>query len=150
MYRRDVIRALGSLFGLRALATRSVRAAATRGPARSHARRHDRPLQRPAPAPPPAPGAAPPASPPAASRHDALSIEVFGPRGHELRYMPCQPNEIPARLIAAGKRPPPAPMAREVEVEYTEEFQSWCNPFTEGERDRKDLLEPDRGSSRRR
>ena len=36
--------------------------------------------------------------------HDALAIEVFGPRGHKLGYVPRRRNEMPARLVDAGKR----------------------------------------------
>ena len=105
MHRRDVIRGLGSLFAVGALATRTVRAATPREIllARMHiagTAYHDaealadrlRPGQR--LALPRQPG----------NRHDALAIEVFGPRGHKLGYVPRQRNEMPARLIDAGKR----------------------------------------------
>ena len=105
MHRRDVIRALGSLFGPSALATRRVRAAAPREIllARMHVAGtayYDaeavadrlRPGQRLALRRQPG------------NRHDALAIEVFGPRGHKLGYVPRRRNEMPARLIDAGKR----------------------------------------------
>ena len=38
------------------------------------------------------------------NRHDALAIEVFGPLGHKLGYVPRRRNEMPARLIDSGKR----------------------------------------------
>lgn len=38
------------------------------------------------------------------NRFDALAIEVFGPEGHKLGYMPRGRNEMPARLMDAGKR----------------------------------------------
>ena len=36
--------------------------------------------------------------------HDALAIEVLGPRGHKLGYVPRRSNEMPARLLDAGER----------------------------------------------
>ena len=36
--------------------------------------------------------------------HDELAIEVFAPEGHKLGYIPRRYNEIPARLMDAGKR----------------------------------------------
>ena len=36
--------------------------------------------------------------------HDALAIEVFGPAGHKLGYVPRQYNKMPARLMDAGQR----------------------------------------------
>ena len=105
MRRRDVIRALGSLFGVGALATRRVRAAAPREIrlARMHVAGtayYDaeavadrlRPGQRLALRRQPE------------NRYDALAIEVLGPEGHKLGYVPRQRNEMPARLIDAGKR----------------------------------------------
>ena len=104
MHRRDVIRALGSLFGVGALATRPVRAAAPRevllarmhvaGTAYYDAERvadRLRPGQRLALRRQPG------------NRHDALAIEVVGPRGHKLGYVPRRRNEMPAQLIDAGK-----------------------------------------------
>ena len=38
------------------------------------------------------------------NRYDALAIEVLGPGGHKLGYVPRRRNEIPARLLDAGKR----------------------------------------------
>ena len=106
MRRRDVIRVLGSLFGVGALATRRrVRAAAPREIllARMHvagtayydaeaAVGRLRPGQRLALRRQPG------------NRYDALAIEVLGPRGHKLGYVPRRRNEMPARLIDAGKR----------------------------------------------
>ena len=105
MRRRDVIRVLGSLFGVGTLAARRVRAAAPREIllARMHVAGtayYDaeavagrlRPGQRLALRRQPA------------NRHDDLAIEVLGPRGHKLGYVPRRSNEMPARLIDAGKR----------------------------------------------
>ena len=105
MHRRDVIRALGSLFGVGAIATRRVRAAAPREIllARMHvagtayydaeaAVGRLRPGQRLALRRQPG------------NRYDALAIEVLGPRGRKLGYVPRRRNEMPARLIDAGKR----------------------------------------------
>ena len=105
MHRRDVIRALGSLFGVGALATPPVRAAAPREIllARMHVAGtayYDaeavadrlRPGQRLA------------LRRQSGNRHDGLAIEVFAPRGHKLGYVPRQHNEMPARLIDAGER----------------------------------------------
>lgn len=106
MRRRDVIRVLGSLFGVGALAARRVRAAAPREIllARMHVAGtayYDaeavagrlRPGQRLALRRQPG------------NRYDELAIEVFfGPRGHKLGYVPRRSNEMPARLIDAGKR----------------------------------------------
>lgn len=36
--------------------------------------------------------------------HDEFAIEVFAPEGHKLGYIPRRYNEIPARLMDAGKR----------------------------------------------
>ena len=104
MRRRDVIRALGCLFGVGALATRRVRAAAPREIllARMHVAGtayYDaeavadrlRPGQRLALRRQPG------------NRYDALASEVLGPEGHKLGYVPRQRNEMPARLIDAGK-----------------------------------------------
>lgn len=38
------------------------------------------------------------------NRYDALAIEVLGPDGHKLGYVPRRRNEMPARLMDAGKR----------------------------------------------
>ena len=106
MRRRDVIRVLGSLFGVGALAARRrVRAAAPREIllARMHvagtayydaeaAVGRLRPGQRLALRRQPG------------NRYDALAIEVLGPRGRKLGYVPRRRNEMPARLIDAGKR----------------------------------------------
>ena len=105
MNRREVICALASLFGVNAFATRRVRAAASREIllARMHVAGtayYDaeavadrlRPGQRLALRRQPG------------NRYDALAIEVVGPRGHKLGYVPRRRNEMPARLIDAGKR----------------------------------------------
>ncbi len=104
MRRRDVIRVLGCLFGVGTLATRRGRAAAPREIllARMHVAGtayYDaeavadrlRPGQRLALRRQPG------------NRYDALAIEVLGPEGHKLGYVPRQRNEMPARLIDAGK-----------------------------------------------
>ena len=121
MHRRDVIRALGSLFGVGALATRRVRAAAPREIllARMHVAGtayYDaeavvdrlRPGQRLALRRQPR------------NRHDALAIEVFGPPGHKLGYVPRRRNEMPARLIDAGKR-------LSARTESIERRRNWLN-----------------------
>lgn len=36
--------------------------------------------------------------------HDGLAVEVLEPEGHKLGYLPRSCNEIPARLMDAGKR----------------------------------------------
>ena len=105
MRRRDVIRVLGALFGVGTLAARRVRAAAPREIllARMHVagtayydaeavahRLH--PGQRLALRRQPG------------NRYDDLAIEVLGPRGRKLGYVPRRHNEMPARLIDAGKR----------------------------------------------
>ena len=36
--------------------------------------------------------------------HDEFAIEVLTPEGHKLGYIPRRINEIPARLMDAGKR----------------------------------------------
>ena len=105
MRRRDVIRVLGCLFGVGTLATRRVRAAAPREIllARMHVAGtayYDaeavadclRPGQRLALRRQPG------------NHYDALAIEVLGPEGHKLGYVPRQRNEMPARLIDAGRR----------------------------------------------
>ena len=38
------------------------------------------------------------------NRYDAFAIEVFGPAGRKLGYVPRRRNEMPARLMDAGKR----------------------------------------------
>ena len=38
------------------------------------------------------------------NRYDALAIEVLGPEGHKLGYVPRRRNEMPARLMDAGIR----------------------------------------------
>ena len=38
------------------------------------------------------------------NRHDKFAIEVLTLEGHKLGYIPRQYNEIPARLMDAGKR----------------------------------------------
>ena len=37
------------------------------------------------------------------NRYDALAIEVLGPEGRKLGYVPRRRNEMPARLMDAGK-----------------------------------------------
>ena len=105
MHRRVVIRALGVLFGVGGLTARRLRAAAPRGIllARMHVagtsyydaaavaerlRLGQRLALRRQPE----------------NRYDALAIEVLGPEGHKLGYVPRRCNEMPARLIDAGKR----------------------------------------------
>ena len=105
MRRRDVIQALASLFSVGALASRRVRAAAPReillarmhvaGTAyydaeavADHLLTGQRLALRRQPE----------------NRYDALAIEVLGPEGHKLGYVPRRGNEMPARLIDAGKR----------------------------------------------
>ena len=63
----------------------------------------------------------------------------------------AEPAE-PARKLARDMAPctPQARPRAEVEIEYTEEFESWWNRLTEKEQDRKALLEPDPRSTRRR
>ena len=105
MHRRDVIRALGSLFGVGALATRRVRAAAPReillarmhvaGTAYYDAEAVADLLR---------PGQHLPLRRQPDNGYDALAIEILGPEGHKLGYVPRQRNEMPARLIDAGKR----------------------------------------------
>ena len=103
--RRDVIQALCGLLGVGTLATRRVRAAAPRQIllARLHvagtayydaeaAADRLRPGQRLALRRQPE------------NRYDALAIEVLGPEGHKLGYVPRRRNEMPARLMDAGKR----------------------------------------------
>ena len=105
MRRRDVIQALCGLLGVGTLATRRVRAAAPRQIllARLHvagtayydaeaAADRLRPGQRLALRRQPE------------NRYDALAIEVLGPDGHKLGYVPRRRNEMPARLMDAGKR----------------------------------------------
>ena len=121
MNRRNVIRALASLFGVSALATRRVRAAAPReillagmhvaGTAYYDAeavadrlRSGQRLALRRQPR----------------NRYDDLAIEVFGPRGHKLGYVPRRRNEMPARLIDAGKR-------LSARVESIERRGNWLN-----------------------
>ena len=104
MRRRDVIQALCSLLGVGALATRRVRAAAPREIllARMHvagtayydaevAAGRLRPGQRLTLRRQPE------------NRYDTLAIEVLGPEGHKLGYVPRRRNEMPARLMDAGK-----------------------------------------------
>ncbi len=105
MRRRDVIQALCGLFGVGALATRRARAAAPRELllARMHVagtvyydaeaaadrlRSGQRLALRRQPENP----------------YDALAIEIRGPEGHKLGYVPRRCNEMPARLMDAGKR----------------------------------------------
>ena len=103
MRRRDVIQALCGLLGVSTLATRRVRAAAPREIllARLHvagtayydaaaAADHLRPGQRLALRRQPE------------NLYDALAIEVLGPEGHKLGYVPRRRNEMPARLMDAG------------------------------------------------
>ena len=105
MHRRDVIRALGCLFGVGILATRRVRAAAPReiliarmhvaGTAYYDAEAVADRLR---------PGQQLALRRQPENRYDALAIEVLGPEGHKLGYVPRQRNEMPARLIDAGER----------------------------------------------
>lgn len=105
MHRRDVIRVLGCLFGAVTLTTRGVRTAAPRetllarmrvagtayydaGAVADRLRPGHRLALRRQPQ----------------NRYDALAIEILGPEGHKLGYVPRQRNEMPARLIDAGKR----------------------------------------------
>ncbi len=105
MRRREVINALCSLLGLGALATRRANAAAPREirlagmhvagtpyyeaeAAADRLRPGQRLVLRRQPE----------------NRYDALAIEVLGPEGHKLGYVPRRRNEIPARLMDAGKR----------------------------------------------
>jgi len=105
MRRRDLVQALFSLLGLGTLATGCVRAAVPREIllARMHvagtayydaetAVDRLRPGQRLAIRRQPN------------NRYDALAIEVFGPEAQKLGYLPRQCNEMPARLMDAGKR----------------------------------------------
>ena len=43
------------------------------------------------------------------NRYDALAIEIFGPQGHKLGYVPRGRNEMPARLLDAGNVCPRGP-----------------------------------------
>ena len=105
MRRRDVIQALCSLLGVGTLATRPVRAAAPREIllARTHvagtayydaeaAADRLRPGQRLTLRRQPE------------NRYDTHAIEILGPEGHKLGYVPRRRNEMPARLMDAGKR----------------------------------------------
>ena len=105
MRRRDLIQALCGLLGLGTLTTRRSQAAAPReirlagmhvaGTAYYDAEAAAdclRPGQRLALRRQPA------------NRYDALAIEVLGPEGHKLGYVPRRRNEMPARLMDAGKR----------------------------------------------
>lgn len=105
MRRRDLIQALCGLLGLGTLTTRRVQAAAPReirlagmhvaGTAYYDAEAAAdclRPGQRLALRRQPE------------NRYDALAIEVLGPEGHKLGYVPRRRNEMPARLMDAGKR----------------------------------------------
>ena len=105
MHRRDVIQALCGLFGVGALTTHRVRAAAPREIllARMHVA-----------------GTAYYAAEAAADRlrsgqrlalrrqpetdYDALAIEILGPEGHKLGYVSRRRTEMLARLMDAGKR----------------------------------------------
>lgn len=105
MHRREVINTLCSLLGFGALATRRGDAAARREillagthvagtayydaeTAADRLRPGQRLLLRRQPD----------------NRYDALAIEVLGPEGHKLGYLPRRRNEMPARLMDAGKR----------------------------------------------
>ena len=105
MHRRDLIRTLCGLLGLGTLTTRRARAAATReirlaGMHVAGTAYHDaeaaadrlRPGQRLTLRRQPE------------NRYDALAIEVLGPEGHKLGYVPRRRNEMPAQLMDAGKR----------------------------------------------
>lgn len=122
MRRRDLIRTLCSLLGLGTLATRSAYAAAAPREillARMHiagtayydaaaAVGRLRPGQRLALRRQP--------------RHpyDALAIEVLEPEGRKLGYVPRRHNEMPARLMDAGKRV-------RARMESMERRGSWLN-----------------------
>ena len=121
MRRRDVIQALCGLFGVGALATPRARAAALREIllARMHVAGtayYDAEVvadrlssgQRLALRRQPE------------NRYDALAIEVLGPEGHKLGYVPRGRNEMPARLMDAGRR-------LSAGVESIEQRGSWQN-----------------------
>ena len=104
MHRRDVIQALCGLLGVGALATRRGHAATPReillarmhvaGTAYYDAKAAAdclRPGQRLALRREPG------------NHYDALAIEVLGPAGYKLDYVPRRRNEMPARLMDAGK-----------------------------------------------
>lgn len=105
MRRRDVIQALCSLLGIGALATRRVHATAPRrillagmhvaGTAYHDAEAAADRLR---------PGQILRLRREPENRYDTLAIEVFGPEGHKLGYVPRRRNEMPARLMDAGKR----------------------------------------------
>ena len=121
MHRRDVIEALCGLFGVGALTTHRVRAAAP--PEILLARMH-------------VAGTAYYDAEAAADRlrsgqclalrwqpenqYDALAIEVLGPEGHKLGYVPRRRNQILARLMDAGKR-------LSARAESIEQRGSWLN-----------------------
>ena len=105
MHRRDVIRALGCLLGVGTLATRRMRAAAPREIrlARMHVAGtayYDAEIV----ADRLRPGQLLALRRQPENRYDPLAIEVLGPEGHKLGYVPRQRNGMPARLIDAGKR----------------------------------------------
>ena len=119
MHRRDVIEALCGLFGVSALTTHRVRAAAPPEIARMHVagtayydaeaaadrlRSGQRLALRRQPE----------------NQYDALAIEVLGPEGHKLGYVPRRRNEILARLMDAGKR-------LSARAESIEQRGSWLN-----------------------
>ena len=121
MRRRDVIKALCGLFGVGVLAARRGRAAAQ--PQILLARMHVagtayydaeatadrlRPGQRLVLRRQPE------------NLYDTLAIEVLGPEGHKLGYVPRRRNEMPARLMDAGKR-------LSARAESIEQRGSWLN-----------------------
>jgi len=121
MRRRDVIKALCGLFGVGALATCRGRVAAQRQIllARMHiagTAYYDaeavadrlRPGQRLA------------LRRQLENRYDALAIEILGPEGHKLGYVPRRRNEMPARLMDAGKR-------LSAQTESVSQQGSWLN-----------------------
>ena len=104
MRRRDVLQALCGLLGLGALATRRGHAATPReillarmhiaGTAYYNAEAAADRLH---------PGQRLALRRQPGNRYDALAIEVLGPEGHKLGYVPRRRNDMPARLMDAGK-----------------------------------------------
>ena len=105
MHRRDLIRTLCGLLGLGTLTTRRAQAAAPReirlagmhvaGTAYYDAEAAADRLR---------PGQRLTLRRQPENRYDALAIEVLGPEGHKLGYVPRRSNEMPAQLMDAGKR----------------------------------------------
>ena len=104
MHRRDAIRILGGLLGVSALANRRALAAERQeillahlyvaGTSYYNARRAARRLR---------PGQRLTLRREPGNHHDALAIELFGPAGHKLGYVPRASNEVPARLMDSGR-----------------------------------------------